>query len=138
MDGVQLCCGTVDKLYHPKNNLYRDACSLMTIDLISSIGVFRGEGTGVPSRQRKKEKAKSHRLQAGASDEAARDLLQQCHALAFRGLGWSPDAFRIANGVGIEHHSLPENVLEHLRRPAWHEPSLGGISADFYRRTDPG
>ena len=50
----------------------------------------------------------------------------------------SPDAFRIANGVGIEHHSLPEDVLEHLRRPAWHEPSLGDISADFYRRTDPG
>ena len=93
MDGVQLCCGTVDKLYHPKNNLYRDACALITIDLISSIGVFRGEGTGVPSKQRKKEKAKSHRLQAGASDEAARDLLQQCHAPAFRGLRWFPRRF---------------------------------------------
>ena len=82
--------------------------------------------------------ARSRPLQAGASDEAARDLLQQCHALAFRGLGWSPDAFRIANGVRLEHHSLPEDVLEHLRRPAGHEPSLGDLSADFYRRTDPG
>ncbi len=31
-----------------------------------------------------------------------------------------------------------KNVLEHLRQQAWHEPSLGDISADFYRRTNPG
>lgn len=132
VDGDTYCRGTVDKLYHPNMDLHRDACPLMAIYLMTG-----GTVTSVPSRQRKKEKAKSHRLQAGASDEAARDLLRQCHALAFRGLGWSPDAFRIANGVDIEHHPLPEDVLEHLRRPAWHEPSLGDISADFYRRTDP-
>jgi transcriptional regulator len=30
------------------------------------------------------------------------------------------------------------SALEHLRQPAWHEPSLGDISADFYRRSNPG
>lgn len=31
-----------------------------------------------------------------------------------------------------------KSVLEHLRQPAWREPSLYDISADFYQRSEPG